>query len=189
MKPLSLYNRTDLFNAAFPKTHPLVYHDGLIYGFWFLGGSRHDTTFYGAYSKNYLDRIQALFPDASRVVHLFAGAMPVGPYTRVGMGEGEEPDIVGNAEQLASFLPFKPDLVYADPPYSQEDAEHYGPSLVNRDRVLKEVAVVLQRGGFCVWLDQCLPVYDNSTLNLVGLIGYIRSSANRFRVVSIFRKP
>ncbi len=186
---MSLYERANLFAKAFPTLAPLQYHDGMLYGFWFLGGARH-SNFYGSYHTNYLDRISSLFPDASKVLHLFSGSLPPSSkYIRVGMGEGEKPDIVGDAEQLASFLPFKPDLVYCDPPYSEEDSQHYKVGLVNRGRVIKEIAVVLQRGGFCVWLDQALPVFSNKDLNLVGLIGYIRSTSNRFRCVSIFRKP
>ena|SRR2546421_10913768 len=190
MKPCSLYERANMFQVAFPKAPPLQYHEGMLYGFWFLGGARH-SDFYGSYHVNYLDRIQSLFPDAEKVLHLFSGALPPSPkYTRFGMGEGEKPDIVGNAEQLSSILKFKPDLIFADPPYSIEDSmEHYKVGLVNRPRVIKECAVVLQRGGFLVWLDQVLPVFDNKDLNLVGLIGYIRSTSNRFRCISIFRKP
>lgn len=189
MKPLSLYERANLFHKAFPQLAPLQYHEGMLYGFWFLGGSRH-SSFYGSYHNNYLDRIECMFPDAEKVVHLFSGSLPYSEkYTRVGMGEGEKPDIVGNAENLASFLPFKPDLIYCDPPYSVEDASHYKTGLINRQRVLKEVATVLQRGGYCVWLDQALPVFSNEEVKLVSLIGYIRSTGNRFRVVSIFRKP
>lgn len=189
MKNLSLYERANLFNQAFPQLAPLTYHEGVIYGMWFLGGQRH-SEFYGSYHKNYLDRIQSMFGDAQKVVHLFSGSLPYSSsYTRVGMGEGEKPDILGNAENLASFLPFKPDLIYADPPYSEEDAQHYKTGLINRARVIKECTTVLQRGGFIIWLDQALPTFSNEEIKLVGLIGYIRSTANRFRVVSIFRKP
>jgi len=190
MKPLSLYDRANLFQAAFPQLAPLQHHEGMLTGMWFLGGQRH-SNFYGSYHKNCIDRITSLFPDAVKIVHLFSGSLPPGPYTRIGMGEtgGEKPDIIGDAEQLASFLTFKPDLVYCDPPYSIEDAEHYKTGLINRPRVLKEVATVLQRGGYCVWLDQCLPTFSNEEIKLCGLIGYIRSTSNRFRVVSIFRKP
>jgi hypothetical protein len=157
---------------------------------WFLGGAR-QSDLYGSYHKNYLDRITSLFPDAIRVLHLFAGSMPPDKgYVRVGIDNTGKypPDIMGSAEELASFLPFKPDLIFADPPYSVEDAEHYRTGLINRPRVIKECAAVLQPGGFLVWLDQALPTFSNEELSLVGLIGYIRSTSNRFRVVSIFRR-
>lgn len=189
MKPLSLYERSSFFSTAFPQLPPLQYHDEMLYGMWFLGGGRH-SSYYGSYHTNYLDRIQSLFPDASKIVHLFPGSMPPGNYIRVGYdGTGEhKPDIVGDAEHLASFLAFNPDLIYADPPYSVEDAQHYKTGLINRPRVVTECGEVLQRGGYLVWLDQALPVFSNKMLNLVGMIGYIRSTGNRFRCISIFRK-
>jgi hypothetical protein len=156
---------------------------------WFLGGGRH-SAYYGAYHSNYLDRIQTLFPDATKVVHLFGGSIPPDKsYTRVDSNATLNPDIVGDAEKLSSFLPFHPDLIYADPPYSIEDAEHYKTGLINRPRVLAECGEVLQPNGYVVWLDQALPVFSNDQLNLVGMIGYIRSTGNRFRCVSIFHKP
>jgi len=190
MQPLSLYDRANLFHTAFPHLAPIQCHDGFLSGMWFGGGAR-QSSLYGAYHKNFLDRITSLFPDATKVVHLFCGSMPAGNYIRVGIDKtgNWKPDIEGDAEQLASFLPIKPDLIYADPPYSEEDSEHYGVSLVNRQRVIKECSTVLQRGGFLCWLDQALPTFSNEEIRLVGLIGYIRSTSNRFRVVSIFRKP
>jgi hypothetical protein len=192
MRPMTLYDRAQLYNSHYAP--PLTFHDNKLYGMWWISGSRQATgkDFYGAYHKNYLDRISTLFPDASRVLHLFAGAMPADPgYVRVGLDNlgNNPPDIVGNAEQLASFLPFHPDLIYADPPYSADDSEHYKIGMVNRARVVTECATVLQPGGFLVWLDQALPVFSNDAIRLVGLIGYIRSTGNRFRCVTIFQKP
>lgn len=190
MTPRSIYDRAQLYNSVFSP--PLQVHENRMLGMWWISGARQATDFYGSYHKNYLTRIATLFPDATKVLHLFAGAMPADPsYVRVGLDNlgNNPPDIVGNAEQLASFLPFKPDLIYADPPYSSDDAEKYKIGMVNRARVISECAVVLQRGGFLVWLDQALPVFSNDAFRLVGLIGYIRSTGNRFRVVSIFQKP
>lgn len=196
MKPLTLHARIENYNKTFPP--PPLHVDRLagkdcITGCWFLGGSRH-SDFYGAYHNEYLSRVTTLFGDAEKVLHLFSGSLPASPkYTRVGIdptAKGKTADIVGNAEQLSSFLPFKPDIIYADPPYTKQEAEEdYQISLVNGPRVLDECGLVLQPGGFVVWLDQRLPVFSNDRLRLVGLISYIRSTGNRFRVVSIFQKP
>jgi hypothetical protein len=119
------------------------------------------------------------------------GSLPPSPnYTRVGLPQGEyKPDIECDAHHLSSKLPFKADVIYADPPYSIEDSEHYQNSMVNRERVVAECALCLEPGGFLVWLDQALPIFSNNDLQLVGFISYIRSTGNRFRVVSLFRKP
>ena len=197
MKPLTLHQRIEKYNATFPP--PPLHIDRFagrefIHGFWFLGGARaNGSEFYGAYHTEYLSRITTLFSDAQRVLHLFSGSLPAGPYTRVGIdptGLGKTADIVGNAENLSSFLPFHPDIIYADPPYSVSEAEdEYGIALVNGPRVVEECAIVLQPGGFLVWLDQRLPIFSNDRLRLVGVISYIRSTGNRFRCVCIFQKP
>jgi ParB/RepB/Spo0J family partition protein len=188
--PLDLPGRVFRYNATYSSTPPLVMHNGFIYGYWFLGGGN-ISDFYGSYSTVYLERIQSLFPDAKRVLHLFSGSMPPGAYVRVGCDPTGKykSDIEGNAEQLSSFLPFKPDLIYADPPYSEEDSEHYKHAMVNRAKVVDECATVLQPGGFLVWLDQALPVFSNEHIRYVGCISYIRSTGNRFRCVCLFQKP
>jgi hypothetical protein len=195
MKPLSIQQRAEMYNSTFPHLPPLVVNQRdekpLLYGAWFLGGARH-SDFYGSYHNEYLTRLNSMFPDAESVVHLFSGSLPPGKYTRVGIdptGKGTTADIIGNAEQLSSFLPFRPDIIYADPPYSVEDCDHYKIGLVNRAKVVDECGTILQPGGYLVWLDQALPVFSNKVLNLVGLISYIRSTGNRFRVVTIFKKP
>lgn len=192
MKPYSLYERVSFYQAAFPTWPLLVAPNGsgdlVITGTWFLGGGRH-SDYYGSYHKNYLDRIATLFPDAERIVHLFGGSIPPGPYVRVDSNPKLEPDVVANAEELATSLSFTPDLIYADPPYSIEDAQHYQTGLINRPKVVDECGSILQPGGYLVWLDQALPVFSGRLLRLVGLIGYIRSTGNRFRCVSIFWKP
>lgn len=196
MKPLTLQRRAEIWNAKFPQLPPLVVcqrdRRPFLYGSWFVSGARR-SEFYGSYHQNYLDRVTTLFQDATSTVHLFSGSLPPGPYTRVGIdptGLGKTADIVGNAEALSSFLHFRPDIIYADPPYSRSEAEEeYGIALVNCPRVVDECGIVLQPGGFLVWLDQRLPVFSNDRLNLVGLISYIRSTGNRFRCVCLFQKP
>lgn len=198
MLGLGLSTRAMLYNKQYehlgPPNTPLFYinknNREFIHGFWFVGGGN-ISDLYGSYQIEYLNRIETLFPDATQTIHLFVGSLPPSDkYLRVGLPQGDtKPDIECDAHYLSSKLPFKPDLIYADPPYSVEDSEHYQNSMVNRDRVIQECAIVLQPGGFLVWLDQALPLFSNNDLQLVGAIAYIRSTGNRFRVVSIFRKP
>lgn len=197
MKPLTLDQRASLYNNAYshlgPPNTPLYVHHGPKRSFatahWFLGGGN-ISDLYGAYQVEYLERITTLFPDAGRVVHLFVGSLPPSPkYTRVGLREGDTvPDVECDAHELSSRLAFRPDLIYADPPYSVEDSEHYANSMVNRPRVVDECAEVLQPGGWLVWMDQALPVFSNNKLRYSGCISYIRSTGNRFRCVLLFQK-
>ena len=199
-KPLSLqlFERVLLYNKAFahlgPPNTDLYYSNKnkreFFTGFWFVSGGNISDV-YGSYQINYLDRIQTLFPDVERVVHLFVGGLPPSDkYVRVGLSQGDnKPDIECDAHYLSSKLPFKADIIYADPPYSIEDAaDHYDNAMVDRSRVLEECALCLADNGFIVWIDQALPVFKNELLTYVGAIGYIRSTGNRFRIVSIFKK-
>ncbi|MDE2097261.1 MAG: ParB N-terminal domain-containing protein [Patescibacteria group bacterium] len=198
---LTIRERLLAYNQSFvhlgPPNTPLFYVNKdkreFLTGFWFVGGGN-ISDFYGSYQVEYLRRITSLFPDVvgkQEIVHLFSGSIPLDPgYTIVGLPDADhQPDVVCDAHNLSSGLGFQPFLIYADPPYSIEDSEHYANSMVDRARVLSECAVVLKPGGFVVWLDQALPVFSNSELQLVGAISYVRSTGNRFRVICIFQKP
>lgn len=194
MKPYTLHQRADFYNRSYPQLLRLEVgvHASrpFLHGFWFVGGGN-VSDFYGSYQTGYLERIDVLFPDAEKVVHLFSGSLPPSPkYTRVGIdGTGEyKSDLQIDAHHLSSYLKFNPDLIMADPPYSVEDSEHYKCAMVNRAKVLDECCTVLRPGGFVVWQDQALPTFSNEKVRMVGAINYIRSTGNRFRTVTIFQK-
>lgn len=204
MNPLlTLQSRADFYNRAYshldsPNT-PLVVHQKngrpFLHGFFFMGGGTGNVSdFYGSYQADYLKRITTLFPDCvgqKEVIHLFSGSLPPSnDYSRVGVDPTGKytSDFEIDAHRLSSYLPFHPSLIYADPPYSKEDSEHYQNSMVNRPKIVEEIGLVLRPGGFLCWMDQALPVFSNKTLSLVGAIGYVRSTGNRFRMISLFRK-
>lgn len=150
---------------------------------------RNKTTYYGAYPAKYLDRVMSMFPDTKDILHLFSGSLAYTKGTNFDTNPELNTDVVGDANQLADFFPPDTfDLIIADPPYTAEDALHYGTPMVNRNKVLKECVKVLRLDGHVVWLDQVLPMYSKLELILVGTIGLIRSTNHRFRVVSIFQK-
>lgn len=194
MKPLTLNQRAELFNSAYPQLPPLVVHKGFLYGHWDVG-SGNVSSFYGAYQTEYLLRINTMFPDclgARETVHLFSGSLPASAdYTRVGMDPTGKykSDFECDIHALSSFLPFKPALILADPPYSQEDSEHYQNSMVDRARVVRECAQVLRPGGWMAWMDQACPIFSNSEIRRGGIISYLRSTGNRFRCIILFQKP
>lgn len=196
--PRTLAERAMIYNKAYahlgtPNTPIIFQHSNsrdFIHAFWFVGGGN-ISDLYGSYQVEYLKRITTLFPETgSDVVHLFVGGIPASPdYVRVGLPQTDvKPDIECDAHQLSSFLKFKPRLIFADPPYSVEDSEHYANSMINRERVMSECGIVMAEGGYLVWLDQSLPIFDGNLLQFVGAISMIRSTGNRFRVVSIFKK-
>jgi hypothetical protein len=75
----------------------------------------------------------------------------------------------------------------ADPPYSVEDAEHYRTTMVKRNVVMRALAR-LPRDAHVVWLDQVLPMYRKDTFSLDAVIGMVKSTNHRFRVVTVFRR-
>jgi 16S rRNA G966 N2-methylase RsmD len=98
-------------------------------------------------------------------------------------------DMIGDAENLSNYFnPSTFEIIYADPPYSEEDARNYGFPLINRNKVIKEAYKVLIPGGFLVWLDQVFPMYRKVDYKLVGTINIIRSTNHRVRDVFIFQK-
>lgn len=186
MKSYTLQERASFYATKFPKWPPLRVDTRWLDGMWIMGNNYQTSGYYGAYPHTYLDRITSLFPDAERVLHLFSGSMPAGNYTRF---DFKDADVNGDAEILTTYFPpNKFDLIYADPPYSVEDCEHYGCAMVNRNAVLAECSKVIEPGGYLVWLDQVLPMFRKIEFEMCGVIGMVKSTNHRFRVVTIFRR-
>lgn len=200
MTPMSLQMRAAHYNTAYThlphqQLHVSVDEKRKVFlcGFWFVGGGN-ISNFYGSYQVEYLKRMETLFPDCrgkKETVHLFSGSIPVSDdYTVVGLPDKDyQPEFKCDAHELSSHLPFNPALILADPPYEEAANGEYAICDINRARVVDECARILRPGGYLVWMDQALPTFSNDVINLVGGISYIRSTGNRFRVVSIFQKP
>jgi len=185
-----LFERATLYNRTFPDYPPLVSTERWLYGVWVLGNNYQSKQgYYGEYPPAYLKRVTSLFPDCTSVLHLFSGSL-TNKCTGIRFDSKNEckPDVVGNAEKLSNYFPPMFDIIYADPPYSNEDANRYGQCLVNRNKVLNECHKVLVDNGFLVWLDQVLPMYRKTEFQLVGTIGLVRSTNHRVRMVFIFQK-
>lgn len=189
---MRLEDRVKNYAEIFPnRPAPVVGQDNRIAGVWIAGVRiKRQHGYYGEYFQDYLPRVMALFPDKEEkeILHLFSGAVEKRDYIRIDVDPKMKPDIVGDAEKLSEFCPKGISLIIADPPYSEEDAKHYGCPLVSRNKVVRECAKVLPKGGFLVWLDQAVPVYKASGFALIGLIGIILSPNHRVRMVFIFEK-
>lgn len=190
-RSLTLRDRARLYSKAFPKWPPLVVDDRWISGVWILGNDYRNTTrYYGAYPPSFLKRINAIFPDKQKVLHLFSGSLPKSKdYIRFDSNKRLRPDLVGDAQKLSWYFPANGfDLIYADPPYSKEDAVKYGTKLPNRKQVLHECYKVLRPGGHLVWLDTVLPMFTKREFHWCGAISVIRSTNHRVRGCFIFQK-
>jgi len=185
---MPLVERAKLYSQKFPHYPPLRADERWIDGMWIMGNNYTTSGYYGAYPHSYLNRIMSLFPDCKNILHLFAGSLSKGDYVRFDI-KAEYADIVGDANELSKYFNAETfDLILADPPYSVEDCEHYGTSMINRNKVLRECVPILKRGGFIVWLDQVLPMFRKKEIQMIGVIGMVKSTNHRFRVVTIFQR-
>lgn len=182
---ISAYKATTGFPGSL-----FVADDGRVVGTWIMGNDyRVKSEYYGGYPAGYLRRVRALFPDKSRVLHLFSGKvdLAVFPGDTVDINADLAPTYVDDAQTLERVPLGQYDLVLADPPYSVEDADHYQTTMVKRNVVMR----ALQRlpvGAHVVWLDQVLPMYRKDAFSLDATIGMWKSTNHRFRGVSIFRR-
>lgn len=188
---LSLDDRINHYVRAtkFPRSL-FVSEDGRLVGTWIMGNDyRVRSTYYGGYPAGYLRRIKALFPDKQRVLHLFSGRVDLAalPGDTVDINPELAPTYIDDAQTLSAVPLDRYDLVLADPPYSIEDAERYQTTMIKRNTVMRALERV-QAGTHIVWLDQVLPMYRKASYDIEGVIGMVKSTNHRFRVVTVFRR-
>jgi hypothetical protein len=162
-------------------------------GCWFMGNTYEGKGYYGNYPPAYVRRIYSMFPKAERILHLFSGSLTQEDVAkdsaqvwRLDLNTQFSPDYVCNAEDTA--LPDNHfDLILADPPYSIEDAEHYGKPFYNRKKVFAECRRILTPDGYLVWLDQSQPMFRKDCWALVGVVAIFRSTNHRVRAAFFFQ--
>jgi hypothetical protein len=188
---LSWQDRIDAYTAAtkFPRSL-FISEDGRVVGTWIMGNDyRVQTGYYGGYPAGYLRRVRSMFPDKRRVLHLFSGKVDLSalPGDTVDINPDLGPTYVDDAQRLEAVPIDTYDLVLADPPYSIEDCERYQTSMVKRNVVMQALGRCAP-GTHVVWLDQVLPMYRKDTWAIDAVIGMVKSTNHRFRVVTIFRR-
>lgn len=165
--------------------------DGRILGIWVMGNDyRVKSGYYGGYPAGYLRRVKALFPDKKRPLHLFSGQVDLDTLNgdTVDLDSDLNPTYQDDVQELSTVPVENYDLFLADPPYSVEDADHYKPPMVKRNKVMGALGKRVQAGAHVVWLDQVLPMYRKKEWSMVGIIGMVKSTNHQFRVVTIFKK-
>jgi len=175
--------------TGFPKSLFLS-EDGRVVGTWIMGNAYGvQSGYYGGYPAGYLKRIKALFPDKQRCLHLFSGKVDQSafPGDTVDINDTLQPTYVDDAQSLENVPVENYDIILADPPYSIEDCDHYQTTMVKRNKVLRALSKA-NKGTHVVWLDQVLPMYRKEEWKMVGVIGMVKSTNHRFRVVTIFER-
>jgi hypothetical protein len=164
--------------------------DGRMVGTWIMGNNYTvKSEYYGGYPHGYLKRVKALFPEKQKALHLFSGKVDqtIFPGDTVDSNADLNPTYIDDAQKLENVPLSAYDIVLCDPPYSIEDCEHYGTPMVKRNLVLKALER-LPIGAHVIWLDQVLPMYRKDTFLLEGVIGMVKSTNHRFRVMTIFKR-
>jgi len=178
--------RVNNYHKTFPNYSQLIINRDVIEGIFVMGNNyTTKSSLYGAYPHGYLERMYSLFPLVhKKSLHLFSGSLPDDEsYDKVDYNTGID------AHEMSSILPHNfYEIIYADPPYSIEDCDHYGCCMVKRQIVFKECHKILKEGGHLVWLDQVLPNYKKDEFDIVARIGMVKSTNHRFRVITVFRK-
>jgi hypothetical protein len=190
-RPMQWEERIDNYVrvTGFPKCL-FVGTDGRVVGTWIMGNDyRVQSEYYGGYPAGYLRRVRALFPDKRRALHLFSGKVDLAAFSgdTVDINPEFGPTFVDDAQRLAKVPLERYDLVLADPPYSVEDAERYRTSMIKRNVVMRALRR-LPVGAHVVWLDQVLPMYRKDAFAQEAVIGMVKSTNHRFRVMTIFRR-
>ena len=195
-----LQERVDHYNKTFPTYAELFVTESgrgknirqWIVGTWVIGNYyASENKYYGEYPHGYLKRVLVLFPDIpeENTLHILSGKSTYGKTIDLNKLNTLNPDLELDVHKRSEhFYPNTWELILADPPYSEEDASHYGVPLVRRNIVIKECYKILRVGGYLVWLDQVYPMYSKKELLLIGAIGLIQSTNHRTRMVFIYQK-
>jgi hypothetical protein len=176
--------------TKFPRSL-FISEDGRVVGTWIMGNDyRVKSGYYGGYPAGYLRRVAALFPDRRKVLHVFSGAVDLKamPGDTVDCNPAMAPTWVADAHDLSSVPLADYDLILADPPYSVEDAERYQTTMVKRNVVMRSLAAGVAADARVVWLDQVLPMYRRDQWRIEAVVGIVKSTNHRFRVMTIFRR-
>jgi len=189
---MELQDRIDnyILETKYPRSL-FIGDDNRIYGTWIMGNNyKVNSGYYGGYPAGYLKRIKALFPDKKSILHLFSGKVDttILDGKTVDINKDNDADYVDDAQSLENVPVEDFDLILADPPYSVEDCEHYQTSMIKRNKVMKALGKKAIKGTHVVWLDQVLPMYRKDEWSIESVIGMVKSTNHRFRVVTIFIK-
>ena len=134
--------------------------------------------------------MKALFPDKTHVLHLFSGMVDTAelPGDTLDIRPEMKPTYLCDAQTLAGVPIEQYDLVLADPPYSAEDAGHYGTQLVSRNKAVEALSHQMRPDAHLAWLDQAQPMYAKARLKPEAAIGIVRSTMHRYRTLLIWRR-
>jgi hypothetical protein len=166
--------------------------DGWVIGGWVLGNSyKRRVPYHGAYPGNLLRRIDAVFFDRQRVLHVFSGMVDTGafPGDTLDINPAVNPTYCVDAETCEGVPLAQYDFALCDPPYTDADAAIYGTRPISRSQVLRTLIYGIRPGGFVVWLDEVTPSYKKDwPIKWEAFIAISTSRGHRTRALFVYRK-
>lgn len=185
------------YGQKWPDSMPYVSPSGRwVYGTWQEGAQYQNLTRYaGAYPRTFLSRVLALFPDVRprQILHVFAGSLPKGAYTRLDLKPDLRPEIVGSVYNLSALLGERPKLgpfrlAICDPPYPGQAKKLYGTAEIQSWRAFRALAAALTPGAHVVWLSTAKPLFRKDQWHQWGSISIERSTGHAYRKATIFER-
>ena len=172
----------------YPKC--LMESEGRVYGsFWIGNYYKRTAGYHGEYPPSYLKRMYALFPDRFPVLHIFGGTVPKSETEfTVDINPELNPSVCCSAEQVGNVFKDKTfPIIYADPPYTKQDANKYGYKMPNNRLVLRSLRKIVKDDGILVWLDTKVPIFRKIDWSLIGMISLFTGTNRVIRAISIFQ--
>jgi len=186
---MKIQKRADNYIKSFPDYAPLQIFNDRIYSIWMIGNNySKGTGYYGAYPHKLKERILSLFPDCSKILHLFSGEIKEG--ITFDIKPELNPTICDHVDNIVNHkdLIQDVDLIMADPPYDKSDFEKYNCEPFNKTQVIRNLGSMMKSGSCLTWLDTRVPIYSKQIWKLLGYIGIIISTNTRIRCLSLFEK-
>jgi|GEM_PF-4055235 len=172
---------------------------------WLCGPAQKDENgekFDGSYPAGFLNRWKEAFkkyiPESPKILHVCAGAVRKTEGETLDIDPKYNPDFLCNAETFRygsletgeKQIPSNQyDWEIADPPYNDEAAEkYYKKVLLNKSKMIKQMARTTKVGGFIGILDQIMPQGPPRNIKCVARIGVTSVPNLDMRIFTVFKK-
>jgi hypothetical protein len=134
--------------------------------------------------------------NGTKKLMLFSGSFHERGWETVDIKPETKPSFVMNAEELPDEWTEKFDLVFADPPYSEEESlELYNLPYFNIFKLMNEMARVTEPGGHMIFLHRLIPqVFPGQNahfkrMKIVGVVGiFTISGITNLRALTVWEK-
>ncbi|MCL5732851.1 MAG: class I SAM-dependent methyltransferase [Candidatus Thermoplasmatota archaeon] len=149
----------------------------------------------GAFPRGLVEKVLHRWNGEKKLM-LFSGSFREKGWETVDIKAENRPTYVLNAEQLPEDWTEKYDLVFADPPYSEQEAKSlYDLPYFNIVKVVNEMARVTRAGGYMIFLHRLISRnFPGDTahfkrMKLSGIVGvFTIAGYSNIRALTVWRK-